>query len=711
MTLLQRIDHTTGGSAEVAAGRVRTTFAPMLDRAARRRLAVQVQALAGLPALDHVAPVLDGGVDGDGRVWLERPGPAGPTLADRVAAGVVDVEEAVGLVLPVVAGLAALHERGVVHGGVGPDAVVLAPAGPTLVDPRPPLVAERAGPPDPGLAAAEVLRGEAPGAPADVAAVAATLVLLVTGRTPWGPLGQDAEAVLLRMLSGAAPDAGPLAAWPAVSRSLAAADPADRPSAATLAAALAGDDDRLATLGPTAPVPLGPDSTVAGGTPLGSRYLLHERLGRGAMGEVFRATARDDGAEVAVKVLRPELAEDTTLVARFLAERATLVGIDHPNLVRVRDLVAEGTTLAIVMDLVDGPDLRRYLRTAPPIPPAAACRLLAQLAGALGAVHAAGVVHRDLKPENVLLERTGSADVRVRLADFGVARSSSHVTLTRMDQLIGTPEYLAPEVAAGATAGPEADVYAAGVVAYELLVGCRPFVADHPAAVLKAHAEQAPPRPPGLDDRLWGVVDACLAKDPARRPTAGALAASLAERAAALGDDPALPRLAEPPRPEAAAEELGTVAGTLPPRSRPAPAPAPASRRRRLVLAGAAVVGVAAVTGAVVASRGGGTAAGPATTTTAAPAVRSVPLVTTGDRADAHTVNLRFQPLDGAVDYVVVRDPGAGDVPLDAKPLAGASFVSVVDDANDNRHCYVVMAVVRTTATTGPAVLEPYCTT
>ena len=176
------------------------------------------------------------------------------------------------------------------------------------------------------------------------------------------------------------------------------------------------------------------------------------------MGQVFRGTVRGSGAAVAVKVLKPELVSDPEVVARFFQERSILTSINHPSVVRVVDLVVEGYTLAIVMELVQGPDLRRFLQARRTLPPAEAVQLVRQLLAGLAAVHAAGIVHRDVKPENMLLDTT-DGQARVRLTDFGVARLSYGASLTKLSSIIGTPEYMAPEVADHDSAAPSADLY------------------------------------------------------------------------------------------------------------------------------------------------------------------------------------------------------------------------------------------------------------
>ncbi|MGH3329568.1 MAG: serine/threonine-protein kinase, partial [Streptomycetales bacterium] len=261
---------------------------------------------------------------------------------------------------------------------------------------------------------------------------------------------------------------------------------------------------------------------------IGSRYVALDVLGRGGFGTVWLGEGPD--GPVAIKVLREELATDPDVVARFLRERSVLVRLRHPNLIKVRDLVAEGETLALVMDLVDGHDLRTHLRERGPLPPADAAELVAAVADALTVAHGTGVVHRDVKPENVLLRcREGSREATLvpLLTDFGVARLVEGQGLTKSHTIVGTPNYLAPEIASGRGAAPAADVYAAGILLYELISGCTPFAADHPMAVLRGHLEDHPRRPPGVSDQLWSVIAGCLAKDPGARPDAATLAGRL----------------------------------------------------------------------------------------------------------------------------------------------------------------------------------------
>ncbi|HEY7138254.1 MAG TPA: serine/threonine-protein kinase [Acidimicrobiia bacterium] len=250
---------------------------------------------------------------------------------------------------------------------------------------------------------------------------------------------------------------------------------------------------------------------------LGSRYTLDHVIGRGGTGEVWLARDEVDDP-VAVKVLRPELVDDQEIVVRFLRERQVLRSVRNSHIVGVRDLVVEGDTLAIVMDYVARSDLRTYLREhGGALAPSVAVSLTRQMLDALAVVHAAGVVHRDVKPENVLIDTDGNDQPVAKLSDFGVSRLLDGVTLTRISGLIGTPRYMAPELGHGADPSPASDLYAVGVVLYEMLAAHPPFTGDHPIAVLRAHAEDEPDRPRGVPVKLWRVLVKLLAKDPALR--------------------------------------------------------------------------------------------------------------------------------------------------------------------------------------------------
>ncbi|WP_105975841.1 serine/threonine-protein kinase [Streptomyces geranii] len=279
--------------------------------------------------------------------------------------------------------------------------------------------------------------------------------------------------------------------------------------------------------------------------PVGSKYLLEEPLGRGATGTVWRARQRETaGAEaavpgqpgetVAIKVLKEELANDADIVMRFLRERSVLLRLTHPNIVRVRDLVVEGDLLALVMDLIDGPDLHRYLRENGPFTPVAAALLTAQIADALAVSHADGVVHRDLKPANVLLMQDNGR-MHPMLTDFGIARLADSPGLTRTHEFVGTPAYVAPESAEGRPQTSAVDIYGAGILMYELVTGRPPFGGGSALEVLHQHLTAEPRRPSTVPEPLWTVIERCLRKNPDERPSAENLARGLRVVAEGIG--------------------------------------------------------------------------------------------------------------------------------------------------------------------------------
>ncbi|MFB7502630.1 serine/threonine-protein kinase [Streptomyces broussonetiae] len=265
---------------------------------------------------------------------------------------------------------------------------------------------------------------------------------------------------------------------------------------------------------------------------IGSRYTANQILGRGSAGTVWLGEGPD--GPVAVKMLREDLASDQELVGRFVQERTALLGLEHPHIVTVRDLVVDGNDLALVMDLVRGTDLRTRLERERRLAPEAAVAIAADIADALAAAHAAGVVHRDVKPENVLLDMQGPLGPGgahpALLTDFGVAKLIDSPRRTRATKIIGTPDYLAPEIVEGLPPRASVDIYALATVLYELLAGFTPFGGGHPGAVLRRHVTETVVPLPGIPEELWQLLVQCLAKAPASRLRASELAARLREQ-------------------------------------------------------------------------------------------------------------------------------------------------------------------------------------
>ncbi|SEG78537.1 serine/threonine protein kinase [Actinacidiphila yanglinensis] len=275
---------------------------------------------------------------------------------------------------------------------------------------------------------------------------------------------------------------------------------------------------------------------------IGSRYTAHQVLGRGSAGTVWLGEGPE--GPVAIKLLREDLASDQDLVGRFVQERTALLSLDDPHIVGIRDLVVDGTDLALVMELVRGTDLRSRLERERRLVPEAAVAIAADVADGLSAAHAGGVVHRDVKPENVLLDSAavpgpGGAPPAL-LTDFGIARLVDTPRRTRATRIIGTPDYLAPEIIEGLPPRASVDIYALATVLYELLAGFTPFGGGHPGAVLRRHVTETVQPLPGLPRELWQILAQCLAKAPASRLKAGELGARLRELLPSLAGLPAL---------------------------------------------------------------------------------------------------------------------------------------------------------------------------
>lgn len=353
------------------------------------------------------------------------------------------------------------------------------------------------------------------------------------------------------------------------------------------------------------------------GQVLDGRYRVDARIAVGGMATVYRAVDTRLDRVLALKVMHPALAADASFVERFIREAKSVARLSHPNVVGVYDQGAEGAYVYLAMEYVAGCTLRDVLRERGALRPRAALDILEPVLAALGAAHRAGFVHRDMKPENVLIGDDG----RVKVADFGLVRAVGSVTSTT-GSLLGTVSYLAPEQIESGTADTRADVYACGVVLYEMLTGGKPHSGDTPAQVLYRHLNEDVPPPsaavPGLAPELDGLVAASTARDPESRPAdAVALLGRTREARAALTDDQldAVPPQARTPGAEASggsedrtsviARPLPTAGGAVdrtsrletpplgPPPSRSGGRRLPAPRRGVL----AAVVGVLLVLG------------------------------------------------------------------------------------------------------------------
>ncbi len=249
---------------------------------------------------------------------------------------------------------------------------------------------------------------------------------------------------------------------------------------------------------------------------LGGRYELGEAIGIGGMAEVFRGRDVRLGRDVAVKVLRADLAREPAFQGRFRREAQAAAGLNAPCIVSVFDTGESDGVPYIVMEYVEGRTLRDVLQSEGRLLPQRALEVVADVCAALDVAHAAGIVHRDIKPGNVMLTPRGE----VKVMDFGIARAAadSSTTATQTAAVMGTAAYLSPEQARGENVDNRSDIYSTGCMLYELVTGAPPFTGDSPVAVAYQHVREEPTPPSAYDETLPAAVDAVVLKAMAKRP-------------------------------------------------------------------------------------------------------------------------------------------------------------------------------------------------
>ena len=319
---------------------------------------------------------------------------------------------------------------------------------------------------------------------------------------------------------------------------------------------------------------------------IADRYELHGTLGVGGMAEVREGVDRVLDRRVAVKLLRPDLSRDPAVRERFLREARNAAKFNHPNAVAVFDTGVADDRPFMVMELVEGETLADRLKRAGALDPRDAVSVTDEVLAALSAAHAMGLVHRDVKPGNIMLPAAGG----VKLVDFGIAKGVQEATmgLTATGHIIGTPAYLSPEQVEGSSATPASDVYAMGIVLFEMLAGAPPFTADSAVAVAVAHTTRPVPSirqiRPEVDAHTAAIVEQALRKDPS-----GRFADAQQMRAALRGDAAATTAALAG---AAATQVLPPTApmAPLPRRQTVATAPSPARRNTPWLLLGVAAL-------------------------------------------------------------------------------------------------------------------------
>jgi len=408
-------------------------------------------------------------------------------------------------------------------------------------------------------------------------------------------------------------------------------------------------------------------------------YRIERLLGRGGMAAVYLAEDTRLKRKVALKVLSPELAADEVFRQRFVDESERLASVDHPNIIPVYEAGQDGDHLFIAMRLVDTTDLKQLIAAQGPLPPQRAVALVTQVAGALDAAHAKGLVHRDVKPANVLVA-AGSGGEHAYLSDFGLTKRTEETSgLTKTGYFMGTIDYVAPEQISGKGVDGRTDQYALACVLFQCLTGHPPYPRDDDAAVLFSHLSEPVPSVtesrPGLPVGIDAVVAKGMAKEKDDRyPDCLGLAAAAREAllgdGSASGQTPALEetKLAAPPK------EPTQERPTVPPPPTPSTAPVPEKRTRRPVVVVGAIVLILALVAGGFALLSGGDGSGDASGTGGGGGQVSLVALNTSDGSQTRTLTDDFSDRPGSLsiedeqlwqtteDNLIVRDPGTGQI-------------------------------------------------
>ena len=260
-----------------------------------------------------------------------------------------------------------------------------------------------------------------------------------------------------------------------------------------------------------------PIQELTTGSVFAGRYQIIEELGKGGMGRVYKVLDKETNEKMALKLIKPEIASDKTMIERFRNELTTARKIGHRNVCRMYDLNKEKDNYYITMEFVSGGDLKKLIRRTKQLAVGTAISIAKQICDGLKEAHGLGIVHRDLKPNNIMLDDDGNA----RIMDFGIARAIKDKGITGAGVMIGTPEYMSPEQVEAKEVDQRSDIYSLGIILYEMLTGRLPFEADTPFAIGVKHKSETPKNPkefnPQIPDDLANVILQCLEKEKASR--------------------------------------------------------------------------------------------------------------------------------------------------------------------------------------------------
>ncbi len=401
------------------------------------------------------------------------------------------------------------------------------------------------------------------------------------------------------------------------------------------------------------------------------RYRIVRRLGQGGMARVFLAQDESLHRQVAVKVLADRHSDDPHFIERLQREARAAARLNHPNIVQVYDQSQTAGMSYIVQEYVEGETLKDLIRRESPIEPRRAITIALQILAALRVAHQQGVIHRDVKPQNILVQPDG----KIKVADFGIA-SAGDTEMTEAGSIVGTAQYLAPEQARGLSVGPPADLYAVGIVLYEMLSGRVPFEGEAAVTVAMRHVQEAPEaltdRNPLVPVALESVVMRALAKDPTQRYQSAdemGLELDKVRQGLPISDETAIIGAATIAMNRPIEQTM--VAPPLPPRERaPARAKNPNRRRLWILLIVVGVVLAAIAIGLVAWGRSGGGSTTPATTAATTGVLVQVPNVVGQQEADAIAAlkQLELIPLviktastNAPAGQVTAQHPGSGE--------------------------------------------------